>query len=231
MLFLILLFLITFLCIHFYKGIKANCKIIYVLCLLFSFFSLSLLKMNFFSSLPEIFKYILSIGSTGTLSFILFTIVMYTGSLSNSFKYTKNLRAIRGELSIMGCIFLLGHSKLYGNLFFPTFFKNPESLDIFNFFSIFLSFIICLLVIPLGITSLSFIKNKISHRAWKNIQKLSYIFYTLMYLHVTLIYIEKFSKNPIEVLSYILLFVFYCILRVKKYLKESPKKSFKPLIN
>lgn len=96
------------------------------------------MKTDLHNYIPKhISKYTIGVFSKSTFSLALFTIVMYTGALSNSFKYKKNLMAIRGELSIIACILTLGHNILYGIYYFPTFFTNPHSLTYYKFLQLY----------------------------------------------------------------------------------------------
>lgn len=129
MLLIISLILTTFLSIVYYKQIKKHSTMLYIIATLIAIFFIVFMKTDLHTYVPKyISKYTIGIFSRSTVSLALFTIVMYTGTLSNSFKYKKNLMAIRGELSIIACILTLGHNILYGIYYFPTFFTNPYSL-------------------------------------------------------------------------------------------------------
>ncbi|ELP5182865.1 hypothetical protein R1Z14_002734, partial [Clostridium perfringens] len=140
MLLIISLLITTFLSIVFYKEIKKYSSILYIIATLIAVFFIVFMKTDLHNYIPKhISKYTIGVFSKSTFSLALFTIVMYTGALSNSFKYKKNLMAIRGELSIIACILTLGHNILYGIYYFPTFFTNPHSLTYYKFFATLLS--------------------------------------------------------------------------------------------
>ncbi|WP_243142650.1 ferric reductase-like transmembrane domain-containing protein, partial [Paraclostridium sordellii] len=147
------------------------------------------MKSNLNEHIPKyISKFVIGVFSKGTISLALFTIVMYTGVLDNSFKFRQNLMAVRGELSIIACILTLGHNVLYGMYFFPTFFTNMQSLSISKIIATLLSLIMICLMIPLMITSFKSVRKKMSYKEWKKIQRSAYVFYGIMYIHIMLLY-------------------------------------------
>lgn len=227
MLLIISLLITTFLSIVYYKKIKKYSKILYVIAALIAIFFIIFTKTDLHTYIPKyISKYTVSIFSKSTFSLALFTIVMYTGVLNNTFKYKKNLMAIRGELSIIACILTLGHNVLYGIYYFPTFFTNPHSLTYYKFFATLLSLILICLMIPLMITSFQYIRKKMSYTIWKNIQKSAYLFYGLIYIHIMLLYIPKFNNKFFEIILYTFIFFSYYFLRIRKYIKDKQVLNF-----
>ncbi|MCR1850336.1 ferric reductase-like transmembrane domain-containing protein [Paeniclostridium sordellii] len=224
MLLIISLILTTFLSIVYYKQIKKHSTMLYIIATLIAIFFIIFMKSNLNEHIPKyISKFVIGVFSKGTISLALFTIVMCTGVLDNSFKFRQNLMAVRGELSIIACILTLGHNVLYGMYFFPTFFTNMPSLSISKIIATLLSLIMICLMIPLMITSFKSVRKKMSYKAWKKIQRSAYIFYGIMYIHIMLLYIPKFNSKLFEIILYSIIFLSYYFLRIRKFFKDKNK--------
>ncbi|MRZ81342.1 hypothetical protein GKD14_00640 [Paeniclostridium sordellii] len=224
MLLIISLILTTFLSIVYYKQIKKHSTMLYIIATLIAIFFIIFMKSNLNEHIPKyISKFVIGVFSKGTISLALFTIVMYTGVLDNSFKFRQNLMAVRGELSIIACILTLGHNVLYGMYFFPTFFINMQSLSIFKIIATLLSLIMICLMIPLMITSFKSIRKKMPYKTWKKIQRSAYVFYGIMYIHIMLLYIPKFNSKLFEIILYSIIFLAYYFLRIIKFFKDKNK--------
>ena len=73
---------------------------------------------------------LLGIFAKGSLGTAFFVLVMYAGAMKNTWKATKTLMKIRGELSIMGCVLVLCHNCTYGRTIFQNVihkYKEPVS--------------------------------------------------------------------------------------------------------
>ena len=62
--------------------------------------------------------YVVGIFAKGSLGTAFFVLVMYASAMKNTWKATKTLMKIRGELSIMGCVLVLCHNCTYGRTYF-----------------------------------------------------------------------------------------------------------------
>lgn len=62
---------------------------------------------------------------------------------------------------------------------------------------------------------------------WKGIQRWSYLFYGLTYLHIVLILLKKDEIDILKISIYTAVFGVYTILRVSKYFKVRKEKSIK----
>jgi DMSO/TMAO reductase YedYZ heme-binding membrane subunit len=224
MLLIISLILTTFLSIVYYKQIKKHSTMLYIIATLIAMFFVVFMSSNLNEYIPKyISKFVIGVFSKGTISLALFTIVMYTGVFNNSFKFKKNLMAIRGELSIIACILTLGHNVLYGMYFFPTFFTNMQSLSIFKIIATLLSLTMICLMIPLMITSFKSVRKRMPYKSWKRIQRSAYVFYGVMYIHIMLLYIPKFNDKLFKIILYSIIFLAYYVLRIRKFFKDKSK--------
>ncbi len=125
-----------------------------------------------------------------------FVYVMFAGALNPTWKFTKQLKLIRKELAIIGTILISAHGIHY--LF--------SDLEIFGLISL-------IILIPLAIISFTVIRKKMSPKTWKNIQRLSYLAYGTIYIH--LFFVESYVMIPFGVL--------YLILKIMQYFKTKKK--------
>ncbi len=129
-------------------------------------------------------------------------IVMFIGALNNKSKLRVKIMGVRREYSIIGFILITPHALKY-------FFKFLNGSIPFEWFGV----IPYLIMLPLFITSFIIIRKKLSHNAWKNIQKWAYLAYILIFIHLILV-----AKTP-NLFVYIILFTPYLILKLVKELK------------
>jgi methionine sulfoxide reductase heme-binding subunit len=151
--------------------------------------------------------------NSGHLSVGLFLLVMFAGVLPKKSKAYKSLLLVRGELAIMGFIFLLPHALD----------KLSLALSFYNFTGL----IAFILFIPLVYTSFMPIRKKMNPKQWKRLHKLSYIAYFMLYIHLGFdIFIGStvfvsFGRNSV---LYHLLFLLYFILKLYISINKKQKK-------
>lgn len=179
--------------------------------------------------------YILGIFTTGYLGIAGFYIVMFTGAFKNGSVMIKKLMKIRGELSIISCIFMLAHLVIYGPSYITMAVKNGSTMTTSLLVSIICGTVLLIQMTYLGITSVKAIRRKFKAKTWKNIQRTAYLFYLLMYVHgVTMQYNKVKAGNlnaVITIIVYSMLFFTYVVMRTKKaliaYLKKNNALSLK----
>jgi DMSO/TMAO reductase YedYZ heme-binding membrane subunit len=107
----------------------------------------------------------------GDLSIGFFMIVMFAGALPQQSSLSKRWRSIRKEYSIIGFILATSHAVYY-------IFEGPlEWVGIAVF----------IMMIPLTIISFDQVRKKMSAKTWKTIQKLAYVIYLGLWIHVIVI--------------------------------------------
>lgn len=165
-------------------------------------------------------EYVVGIFAKGSLGTAFFVLVMYAGAMKNTWKATKTLMKIRGELSIMGCVFVLCHNFTYGRTYFRRLFTNPGSLTAMQMAAAIVSLILITIMLVLTITSFPQMRKKMNVVKWKKLQRTAYIFYCLIYVHILLINIpyarRGMSEYVINVAVYSLVFVNYAMMRIHK---------------
>ncbi len=221
----ILFSLIFFLAFH--KSIKKTPALFYLLTAITFIYLFGSYLMDIYHWWPDWFtNYFAMMFARGTLSTAVFAIVMYLGVLDTSIPWVRKLRSIRGEISIIGCILALGHNVYYGIYYFATFFANPQELTLPYKIATSITLILIAIMLPLMITSFRFVRKRMKAANWKKLQRLAYLFYVLLYVHVMIVLssnIRGFS-TLLSISIYSLVFVPYYILRVWKFSKERQRK-------
>lgn len=153
-----------------------------------------------------------------TLSLAIFIIVMYIGIFRKGSKPRTYLMPIRKELSIMACFLALGHMTIYVSSYASRMLGNFASLDLNIAVSLIISLLLFILLLTLGVTSFDLVKKHMSTKNWKRVQKLSYLFFMLVYLHVLLFLLPSAFQGgqaaQISVVIYSAIFIFYAGARI-----------------
>ena len=181
-----------------------------------------------------ILTYGINLFNKGAIACALWCIVAGMAALPNGSAAIKKLMPIRGELSIFSASITLSHVVTYGIVYLQRLFRNPGS-DM-NFIA---TCIVCLLLvcimIPLTILSFKKIRKKLPAKTWKKIQRLAYVFYALIYLHVMLIYIPRAKMgregSMFSILVYTIVFAGYAVCRIRKAWIQKKKPESKALLN
>lgn len=164
----------------------------------------------------------------GYLSSVLLAIVMFTGCLSTANPLKKRLRPIRGELSVLSFIFILGHLVVFmpsylGRLLGGAVLKpNVEA-------AVIVVLILTALFTVLGVTSFKFVRCAMSPRAWKNLQRLAYLMVALYIVHVGFFLgtsvLGGSGKGHGSLVVYCVVVGAYLVLRVRKALRDHRVRS------
>ncbi|MEB3072328.1 hypothetical protein [Parvimonas sp. C2] len=163
-------------------------------------------------------KYVMDIFRRGIFSTVTFMIVMFLGVITTHNKYTRKLMSIRGEMSIIGCFAALCHNVAFGIRYFVEFFTNSEKMNIYTKTATIITLILISMMLPLMITSFKCVRNKMKAKNWKNLQKLAYPFFYLIYVHLMVLFMHKPEKHMLSIVLYTVIYMLYTILRVRKYL-------------
>ena len=161
----------------------------------------------------------------------LFVIVMYTGVFSNGSKMIKILMPVRGEISIIASVLTLGHNISYGQTYFKMLFVRPMSMQKNVLAAAAVSIVMICIMLPLFITSFPSVRKKMKARNWKRLQRLAYVFYGLMYVHVMLLTVPGAVQGRegymFNAAIYTLVFVGYALCRIQKALMKNRKGNSK----
>lgn len=159
----------------------------------------------------------------GYLSSVLLAIVMFMGCLGNTNPVKKRLRPVRGELSVLSFIFILGHLAV----FMPSYLErllggavlkpNVEA-------AVIVALVLTALFTVLGVTSFKFVRRAMSPRGWKNLQRLAYLMVALYIVHVGFFLgtsvLGGSGKAHGSLSAYCVVVGAYAVLRVGKALRD-----------
>ena len=183
-------------------------------------------ETKFYREMPIWFtKYVMDIFRRGIFSTVTFMIVMFLGVVTTHNKYTRKLMSIRGEMSIIGCFAALCHNVAFGIRYFVEFFTNASKMNVYTKTATIISLILIAMMIPLMITSFKCVRKKMKAKNWKNLQKLAYPFFYLIYVHLMVLFMHKPEKHMLSIALYTFIYLIYTILRLRKYLLIKKRKN------
>lgn len=154
----------------------------------------------------------------GFIALSLFIIVMYIGVFPYGSKLRNYLSPIRAVLAICACILALGHVSAYFATFIPRLLTGllPVAMGV----SMAAGLLLLALLLVLGITSFRAVRRAMGGKAWLKLQKLSYAFYTLIYVHSMCLLVpsalQQGQAAQISVAVYSLVFGIYAIARIAR---------------
>lgn len=192
---------------------------------LFYALSAALVALYFFGSASNatggLWPYFLPLVQRCALAFVLFSIVMFAGALEDSSRLRLRIMAVRRQLSVMACIFAVGHIAFYAASYVPTIAATPTvNLAL----SLALATALVALMAILLATSLLAVKQRLKPSAWKGVQRLAYPFYLLMYVHLALLLLPSALSGKetalVSLSVYTAVFACYAILRSRRALQR-----------
>ena len=202
------------------KPIKKHATLFYIATIIISVLSVLAPKKG----LPFVIDYLVkNILARGTLAGALFILVM-VASVCPAAKLRGLLLRTRGEMAIIAALLTLIHNISYGKNYFVALFTKISDLDAPRIFAAVLSLVMIVLLIPLTVTSFMFIRKKMNPKKWKSLQRLSYLFYGLLFIHISMIFSISIAKGHLSTLFdlsvYVIIYIAYLICRAKKYEKQ-----------
>ena len=117
-----------------------------------------------------------------SLAFGLFTVVMSVGALPEGNPVRKRITPIRGTLSLLGFVLVFVHVMGYAATYWVSVANGVANPWIAC--GLIIGVVTSVLLIVLSVTSVSAVHRALDPRLWKNIQRLAYPFYLLMYFHL-----------------------------------------------
>ena len=164
----------------------------------------------------------------GGLAGAFFIYVMYVGAMPKGSRYIRLILPIRGQLSIIACILTLGHNIAYGKTYFVLLFTQAANLRWNILAAAVCSLVMIMIMLPLFITSFLCVRKRMAPKKWKKLQRLAYVFYALLYIHILLLNLPSarngsFTAN-LNVALYSVVFLTYAYLRIGKYLTAEAKR-------
>ncbi len=168
-------------------------------------------------------------------AFGLFTVVMFIGVLKDGSKAKRWLTPVRAELSIVASILAIGHMVRYVNVYSLRVITNPSSVANGMLLSFVIAMIITVLLALLAVTSFKVVKRHMNARVWKNIQRLAYPFFVLIYAHVLLIMLRPAlagAQNArVSLVVYGVIVAAYAVLRIARWrASKAPATAAEPSV-
>ena len=205
------------------KQIRRRPVFFYLFFVLLSLLSIFLPKQL---TIPPLAYLINRLLRRGVLAGALFLWVMYAIVLPQKSRLQRVMMSLRAQIAIAASILTLSHNIAYGQHYFVLLFTNAGKLKSYELIAACFSLAMILLLLPLTVTSFQVVRRKMNAKRWKQLQRLSYLFYGLLYLHICFIYTGGLRKGKSEYLVqfalYTLLYGIYLILRLTKAFLKKP---------
>lgn len=163
------------------------------------------------------------------VGFALFAVVMYIGVLPRGSKARQALMPIRGELSIIAAILVIGHVVNYLGAYLTQILSGFAGMSTAMIASFVVSSLLIVLLAALTITSFNAVKTRMRPEMWKALQRWAYAFFGLTYLHLLLVLAPTVSsagqKAAFSIAAYTAVVVVYAVLRVIAYARERKRAA------
>lgn len=230
---IISLFIAVGLSYTFSKQIKKYNKYIYIEVATLSLMAIihAILILNSYSiKYVSVLKWLMKSIDSGAMGGAFFILVMYMGVFDMSMMYARKLRAIRAELSIIACIITIPHNIHYFFAFVLNAGNIVKGRDISLWLNLmmFASGVFAIgIMLPLFITSFTFVRKKMNGKAWKNLQEFAYIFYAMVFVQVIMVYLSKPSSlvRNANLVFYLLLLTTYTVLKLRIVFAKRKSKA------
>lgn len=169
----------------------------------------------------------------GYLASILLAVVMFCGCFDEGTPARKRLQPIRGELSILSFILILGHVAMYLRSYLPrlgALLSSRTSIAL----SLIVALVLTVLFAVLGITSFRWLHRHMNAKLWKGIQRFAYLMVALLAVHVWLVLGTSAlgahgspTTAMISFIIYAIVIVVYAVMRIRKAVRDARKKAAK----
>lgn len=164
----------------------------------------------------------------GTFATSLFILVMYARILPRGSKAMTTIMGLRAPLAIMASMVILLHNGFYLMYYFGRVFTSGIAMDTYEIIAFISTTVMWILLLPLTITSFMKVRRKMNPVKWKNLQRWSYLFYALIYVHVCTLFTKQILSGHAsygrDLAIYTFVFGYYAVKRISLAL-EMKKKS------
>ena len=169
-------------------------------------------------------RFLTYIMQKGYLASFLIAIVMYIGVLDQGTPLRARLEPIRGPLSILSFILMMGHIFTYLPNYLPMLgqvFRNHSNVAV----GLVIALLLTALFVVLGVTSFKFVRVRMDDTVWKRIQRSAYVMVGLLAVHILFVLGRSavssgFNLATVNVIIYGVIIGLYAVLRVRKYLRD-----------
>lgn len=205
-------------------NVKRHNKALYIVAILLAIAIIYCELKGLRSALPSAMGYMEKLTYSGYISTYLFIIVMFMGTMSRKVSLTKHFMKIRAELAVIASVLIVPHIYVHGMKLVVALMSGKTLTTNRIIYSI-AGVIATVIMIPLFITSFNFIKKKLKGGMWKKIQRWSYVFYGLIYVHILFAYLNEKNVDIKDVTLLSVVFGAYTVLRAMKEFSEKSKRK------
>lgn len=165
----------------------------------------------------------------GYLASLMLAVVMFTGCFDEGTPIRKHLQPIRGELSILSFVFILGHLATY----LPSYlgrFGAIMSASSNVAASLVLALVLTAVFAVLTVLSFRVVRRKMDPHAWKVLQRGAYVMVALLAVHVALVLwksavVAQQPRALVSLVAYLTVVAVWAVARVAKCLRDRSKKA------
>lgn len=165
----------------------------------------------------------------GLLATALFIVVMYCGVLPERSSVRERLMGARAELALIASILAAAHCANYLGSYAGVLLTAAGVLSWNQSASLTIALVLLVLLVVLGGTSVKFVRRRMRQDVWKFVQRSSYGFFALIYVHELLVLYPSAAKGHTEALVSCVaggvVFSLYFVLRVRTWAKARAKVS------
>lgn len=165
----------------------------------------------------------------GLLATALFIVVMYCGVLPERSLVRERLMCARAELALIASILAAAHCANYFGSYASVLLTATGALSWNQSASLMIALVLLVLLVVLGITSVKFVRRRMRPDVWKLVQRGSYGFFALIYVHELLVLYPSAAKGHAEALVSCVaggvIFSLYFVLRIRKWAKTRARAS------
>jgi len=165
----------------------------------------------------------------GTFATSLFILVMYARIMPRGSKAMTTIMGLRAPLAIMASMIILLHNGFYLMYYFRRVFTAGIMMDSYERIALASTTVMWVLLLPLTITSFTKVRRKMNPVKWKNLQRWSYLFYALIYVHVCTLFTKQILSGHAsygrDLAIYTFVFGYYAVKRVSLALVMKKKSN------
>lgn len=173
---------------------------------------------------PQLDRFFFPYFQRGLLAYGLFVVVMFIGCFPMGSKVRSYLNPIRGELSIVASLLVLGHIVAYFGAYASRVLNGFAGMSSNVVVSFFVALLLLLILAPLTVTSFNKIRKSMDAKTWKKLQKWAYVFFILIYVHMMIILLPSASSPATRaftsVVIYTVIMIVYIVARLYRWSQD-----------
>lgn len=165
----------------------------------------------------------------GYLASILLAVVMFCGCFDEGTPARRKLQPVRGELSILSFIMIVGHIATYLPSYLPRLGVLLSARSNVAA-SLGVAIVLTVLFAVLAAMSPRAVRLAMNKRVWKAVQRLAYVMVALLAVHVGLVlgravFVQGSTTAVATFAAYVGAAAVYAALRIRKAVRDRAKKS------